>query len=75
MYIEPSIVKQITDGIMGVFAAIGFVMAIYKHVIYQSTDDIISEFFGTWFNYVTSGILVAVVIGVSVYAFNTLLKT
>lgn len=57
---------------MGVFGALGFVMAFYKHVICQNTDDIISEFFGTWFKYIAIGILVT---GVGVYAFNTLLKT
>lgn len=74
MYIEPSVVKQITSGIIGVFAALGFVMAIYRHVICQNTHDIISEFFGTWFNYVASGILVALVTGVGVYALNYLPK-
>lgn len=74
MYIEPSIVKQITGGIMGVFAALGFIMAIYNHIFSQSTDDIISELFGTWFNYVATGIAVALVTGVGVYELNHLSK-
>lgn len=74
MYIEPSIVKQITGGIMGVFAAFGFVMAFYKHIFSQSADNSISELFGTWFNYVATGIAVALVTGVGVYALNYLSK-
>lgn len=75
MYIEPSIVKQITGGIMGVFAALGFVMAIYKHIFSEDADDSISEFFGTWFNYVANGIFIALAVGIGAYAFKTLLKT
>ena len=74
MYIEPSVVKQITGGIMGVFAALGFEMVIYKHIFSQSTDNSISELFGTWFNYVATGIAVALVTGVGVYALNYLSK-
>lgn len=74
MYVEPSVVKQITGGIMGVFAVLGFVMAIYKHIFSQSTDNSISELFGTWFNYVATGIAVALVTGVGVYALNYLSK-
>ena len=74
MYIEPSVVKQITGGIMGVFAALGFVMAFYKHIICQNTNDNTSEFFGTWFNYVATGVLVALVTGVGVYELNHLSK-
>lgn len=75
MYIEPSVVKQITGAIMGVFAALGFVMAIYNHIFSQSADNSISELFGTWFNYVATGIAVALVSGVGVYALNSLLRS
>jgi len=74
MYIEPSVVKPITGGILIAFAALGFVMAIYKHIFSQSADNSISELFGTWFNYVATGIAVALVTGIGVYALNYLSK-
>jgi hypothetical protein len=41
----------------------------------QSADNSISELFGTWFNYVATGIAVALVSGVGVYALNSLLRS
>jgi succinate dehydrogenase/fumarate reductase cytochrome b subunit len=75
MYIEPSVVKQITGGIMVAFTVFGFVLAINKHIFSQSADNSISELFGTWFNYVATGIAVALVSGVGVYALNSLLRS